>query len=82
MARKSKTPEFKVGDKVAYSVQWLKSVGMVHTPYAHGRGIVTGTKPFGDAVLVSIDWKAGEGAPRVLAANLAHVGPNSRFAAC
>jgi ribosomal protein L21E len=82
MARKSKTPEFKAGDRVAYSVQWLKSVGMSHSPYAHARGVVTETKPFGDAVLVSIDWTAGEGADRVLAANLAHVSANSRFAAC
>jgi ribosomal protein L21E len=81
MAR-SKVPTFSVGDKVAYSVQWLKSVGMVHTPYAHARGIVTEVKSFGGMVLVSIDWKQGEGAERVNAYNLAHVGPNSRFAAC
>lgn len=77
-----KTLDFKVGDRVAYSVQWLKSVGMVHTDYAHGRGIVTDVKAFGDSALVSIDWKEGAGANRVLAANLAHVGPNSRFASC
>lgn len=77
-----KTPAFKVGDRVAYSVQWLKSVEMVHTDYAHGRGIVTDITPFGDGVLVDIDWYKGTGANRVLAANLAHVGPNSRFASC
>jgi hypothetical protein len=80
MARK--TPEFKIGDRVAYSVQWLKSVGMSHSSYAHGRGIVTDVKPCGGMTLVSIDWKAGEGAPRVNAANLAHVGANTRFCEC
>jgi ribosomal protein L21E len=82
VARKSKTPDFKVGDRVAYSVQWLRSVGMTHTTYGRARGEVTAVKPFGDAVLVSIDWREGEGADRVLSANLAHVGANSRFAAC
>jgi hypothetical protein len=78
----SKTPTFKIGDRVAYSFQWLKSAGMLHSEYAQGRGIVTAVKPLGSGALVSIDWQKGAGAPRVLAANLAHVGANRRFANC
>ena len=68
-----------VGTKVAYSVQFLKSIGMSHSDMAHARGIVTEIKTHGrDFTLASIDWDR-EMPARVLVANLAPVGLNRRF---
>src|SRR3954466_6421214 len=55
-----RTPTFNVGDKVAYSVQWLKSVGLSHSEYSRARGEVTATKPCGGMTLVSVDWSSEE----------------------
>jgi hypothetical protein len=30
-----------VGDKVAYSVQFLRNIGMSHSDMSHARGVVT-----------------------------------------
>jgi hypothetical protein len=78
----SKTPEFVVGDNVAYSVQWLRSVGMRQSHLAHARGVVTEVKPFGSTSLARIDWNDTDVPERVNVANLAHVGPNLRFCEC
>lgn len=77
-----KTPRFIVGDRVAYSVQWLKSVGMAHTDCAHARGEITELTPFGGTELAAITWDRDGIPARVSTANLAKVGPNSRFASC
>jgi len=78
---KLKTPNFKPGDKVAYSVQWLKSCQLQHSDLAHDRGIVKRLIPLGERNLVEIEWQ-GDSPPKVLDANLALVGPNMRFANC
>lgn len=77
-----KTPNFKVGDKVAYSVQFLKSIGESHGDMALGRGVVSNVRKFGRANLVTIDWQNVDLPVNVLDANLALVGPNTRFCEC
>ena len=72
-----------IGDKVAYSVQFLRSIGMSHSDMSRGRGTVTAIQPFGDSnQLVTINWDNPELPNKVLAANLAKVGANTRFCAC
>lgn len=75
------TPVFAVGDRVAYSVQFLRSIAESHGEMAHARGTVTGLQAFGErGQLVIIHWDAGYDMPgKVNAFNLAKVGPNPRF---
>jgi hypothetical protein len=77
--RTYKTPVFELGDKIAYSVQFLKSIGMSHGDMAHARGQITGFMPLGDSTLAEITWTKGEFPGKVNVANLAKVGPNPRF---
>ena len=74
----------KIGDKVAYSVQFLKSIGMSHSDMAFARGIITEFTPLGKepncTVLANIDWGVEDEFPkRVNTKNLAIVGPNRKF---
>lgn len=73
------TPEFKIGDRVAYAAAFLRSTGQYTGwgPAAGGR--VKQLRPVGERVLVIVEWE-GAGAMSVAPENLAHVGPNSRFA--
>ena len=75
------TPKFVVGDKVAYSVQFLKSVGLSHSDAAHVRGVITALMPFGggNRALATITWDR-EMPEKVITPNLAKVGANRRFA--
>lgn len=68
----------KAGDRVAYSVGFLKSIGMQHSSMAGGRGVIESIK----LELASIDWQGADLPPRVHTCNLAKVGPNRRFANC
>jgi hypothetical protein len=72
-----------VGDKVAYSAEWLRSTGQVAGEIGHARGVVTDitahSKTF---VLATVDWGTDEFPKAVLLANLAKVGPNRKFCAC
>lgn len=77
-----KTPAFAVGDKVAYSVQFLRSIGMSHSDMAHGRGLVTAIKTHSPGfTTVGIKWDR-DLPETVRDCNLAKVGLNSRFSAC
>ena len=68
-----------IGDKVAYSVQFLRSIGMSHTDMAHARGRATVIWTFGaDTRMVSVEWDC-DMPEHVNAANLALVGLNRRF---
>ena len=73
-----------LGDKVAYSVQFLKSIGMSHSDMAHARGVVTDLTPLGrdGTILARIEWQGADMPGRVNTANLARVGPNRRFCNC
>ncbi len=82
--RQYKVPDFKVGDKVAYTVQFLRSIGMSHTEMSHARGNVINVHVFGSQQtprLIEINWsdKGLDLPSKVLAPNLALVGPNPRF---
>ena len=78
----SKTPVFQVGDKVAYSVQFLRNIGMSHSDMARGRGIVQDVKTHcAGFTLVSIQWDR-DLPETVRDCNLAKVGLNTRFASC
>lgn len=73
---------FQPGDKVAYSVQFLDSIGAGPTDeLCHLRGTVEAVQTVATLELVSVRWADGN----VIAARagaLAHVGPNSRFCKC
>lgn len=77
----SKSFKVEVGDKVAYSVQFLKSIGMSHSEMARARGEVTAVDSFGTLVLARITWNA-DMPERVNVHNLAKVGANTRFCQC
>ncbi len=76
----TKTPAFKPGDKVAYSTQFLESIGESHGEMAEGRGIVPEREAVNeDFVLIFVDWQGRSLPQRVRESNLAKVSPNSRF---
>lgn len=71
-----------VGDKVAYSVQFLRSIGMSHSSMARARGVVKSIETLGGGLeLAVIDW-SDDSPERVNVQNLAKVGANLRFAQC
>ena len=80
---KYKTPKFAIGDSIAYSVQFLKSIGMAHSDMAHARGTIFDIKPLSDSlILAKIDWHGADMPEHVNVCNLAKVGPNPRFCNC
>lgn len=79
----AKKHNFKVGDKVAYSVQFLKNIGSSHSELARMRGEIIEFKEFG-ITLAKIKWTVGkglegDGSGLVNVGNLAKVGTNSKF---
>jgi len=72
------------GDKVAYSVQWLRSTGQAHSHAAHARGTVIAVVEHTPTFIVAkIHWTNTDEMPHsVNVCNLAKVGANTRFAAC
>jgi hypothetical protein len=68
-----------VGDNVAYSVQFLKSIGMSHSDMARGRGVVVELMKLGSLTIAKIDWRGQDLPNSVNVQNLAKVGANSRF---
>lgn len=73
----------KPGDKVAYSVEFLKSIfEPLTSPMYHARGTVVSIADLGSTKLASVDWGTGEFPKKVNVANLAIVGPNSKFCQC
>jgi hypothetical protein len=71
-----------VGDKVAYSVQFLRSIGCQTGDIPRARGVVKEVVKFGDNQLATIEWDLPYIPPKVVAFNLAKVGANSRFCQC
>jgi hypothetical protein len=68
-----------IGDHVAYSVQFLKSMGLSHSDAAHARGVVREITTLSrDCVLARIQWDR-DMPERVNVQNLATVGLNRRF---
>lgn len=82
MTRSYPVPDFKVGDRVAYSVQFLQSICESHGDIGHARGAIRELRPIpGGSTLASITWdQPGVSIPAVVnVANLALIGPNPRF---
>ena len=72
-----------IGSKVAYSVQFLKSIFASHSDLARARGVVVGMQKVGDSLfLAKVDWKNDDIPPKVNVKNLAIVGPNTKFCQC
>jgi hypothetical protein len=78
-----KTPKthIVVGTKVAYSVQFLRSIGMSHSSnMAHARGEVTVIKSLSrHTILAKITWNNPDMPQWVNICNLAAVGLNRAF---
>ena len=74
--------KLKPGDPVAYSVQFLKSIGQSHSDMAHDRGVVLSVQQYSENMAVAtIKW-AGESPEKVGVKALALVGLNTRFSNC
>ncbi len=73
---------FKVGDKVAYSANFLASLG--HHDITHSmskvRGVIIRLRMIGPIVLAEIRWDDEEIPTKVITNNLAKVGQNAEFA--
>lgn len=66
--------KIQVGDRVAYRVRWLRSVGLCHSDAARARGVVTEMKPLGRSlILARVNWDS-DMPERVNVENLARVG--------
>lgn len=84
---RSKPPTFNIGDRVAYSAAFCRSIGD-YTDTPHWRGTVEDVKEplkCGARTLhrIVVRWDGEYGGPSaILAENLAHVGPNLRFCEC
>jgi len=62
----------KRGDRVKYSVRWLRAAGLYTGPVPFARGTVVAVEQFGDRKLVTVDWDGNDDIPtRVLVSNLA-----------
>ena len=78
--------ELQIGDRVAYSRQWLRSTGNFTGPIPFARGRITAFEPLGrETMLAVVAWEGelvGESpAPTLVnVKNLARVGPNVEFA--
>ena len=70
----SKSKPLAVGDRVAYSGRFLRSIGVFTGDMPHARGEVAKLTPLGETTLADIDWKNAELPPRVNVANLCRVG--------
>ncbi len=78
----ARSKQIQVGDRVAYSVQWLRSIGCYSGDLPQARGVVTGIQQRGGLELATVDWGTEDIPARVLISNLAIVGPNTRFCNC
>jgi hypothetical protein len=68
--------KFTIGDKVAYSIQFLASIGMPHSDMSRARGIVQSVKimPGGCPPLICVSWDNPDMPEKVIASNLANRG--------
>jgi hypothetical protein len=76
--RPPKSNPLEVGDNVAYSRGFLRSVGAFTGDMPHARGEIKKLTPLGETTLAEVDWNDAELPPRVNAANLCRVG-DARF---
>jgi len=65
-----KKVEIKIGDRVQYSVKWLRSTGQYTGDIAHAKGIVRKITPLGQKSLATVAWGNENVPPTVLIDNL------------
>jgi hypothetical protein len=65
-----------VGDRVTYSVPFLRAVGGHIGDLPHAKGIVTQIDQYGAFTLATVDWGMGESPERVNVKNLAKMEPH------
>ena len=63
-----------IGDRVAYSATFLRSIGCYSGDMAHARGTVSAMLPFGNRFVAIIEWDRPDIPAKVVTANLAKVG--------
>ena len=69
-----------IGDKVRYSVNFLRSISCYAGPMACATGIVSAVEPFGSQPLVTVDWQGEDLPKRILECNLTVKGsPKARL---
>ena len=68
-----RTAAIKVGDKIAYSKQWLQSTGQLTGDTPHARGTVQSIEPVGELHLAVIKWDTPDLPDRVNIRNLSRV---------
>lgn len=56
----------KVGDRVAISARYLRSVGCYTGELPQARGTVTGLKSYGEIAVATVDWGSYEVDPKIL----------------
>lgn len=72
--------DVKVGDKVRYSVAWLRSTGNYAGDVANAKGVVTAIQPLGTTSLAVVDWGNPNVPAKVLTSNLTIIGsPKERY---
>ena len=59
-----------IGDKVKYSVRFLRSIACYAGPMACATGTVIAMEEFGSSSLVSVDWHGEDLPKRILESNL------------
>ena len=69
---RTKTP-LQIGDRVAYSRAFLKSIGCYTGNLPFARGTIAGFKSLGETVLAEVEW-SNDAPARVNVANLCKVG--------
>ena len=74
--------QIQVGDRVAYSAAWLRSIGCCTGELPQARGTVTSLQAIGKQHLATVQWDQPDLPAKVLACNLALVGPNTKFCSC
>jgi hypothetical protein len=68
-----RTSPVKVGDKVMYSRQWLRSTGQHTGEICFAKGTVKELKAIGEVTLAVIDWGGADLPEKVNVMNLARV---------
>lgn len=74
--------EVQPGDRIAYSAQFLRSINELSGDLPAARGTVIAIERLGVVQLARIAWDQPDLPTRANVQNLAHVGPNRRFASC
>ena len=68
-----RTSKISVGDQVAVSRRFLRSINCYTGDLANARGTVTELKKVGEILVATVDWQGWDVAPRILAGNLSRV---------